>query len=593
MNKKFFFSTLILTLLLTVYTHTDTTTAKVTSLDNSSAQVILTVPVQPGDYIYEEYITISTDDPSVTVSPYRTTTKPISVYDTSFKQPKSAFGKPFSLSFTMKSDTTLPKKTQLYLSYYAQSSKKIVQDSISIDFPCTEPDVLQTSIETDSPVTSPTSNTQEPATSSEKKQSFFSWSAWTEWAISFVQTTDSWAVRIIFVLLLGLLMSLTPCIYPMIPITVGILQSQGSKSVWYNFLLSLSYTFGIATTFAVLGLVAAFSKQAFGSLMAQPLFVLLVVALLVYLGLSMIGLYDMYIPRMFQPKQKNVKGGSLISAYLFGAASGTFASPCLSPGLFLLLTLVTAWGNKLLGFVLLFVFGIGLSIPLLIIGSFSSSLAFLPRAGVWMVEIKRVFGFIILGVSFYFLQNIISSTLISLLLALFILCVGIFYLYDIKPHEALRWKIIKNILGMTLIASSVFFFVRAYRTKDKESVDKLWEYDYYAALDNAKQENKKLLIDIGAPFCSICKAIDSGLFSRPEVIKQLVLCTTLKIDGSAENEACRTLRDKYSILGFPTILLIDPENGAVIKKWGAELYDLSPEQFISQLESAQEKPKNQ
>ena len=122
-------------------------------------------------------------------------------------------------------------------------------------------------------------------------------------------------------------MSLTPCIYPMIPITVGILQAQGSKSFGSNLLLASAYTLGIATTFAALGVTAAYTGAMFGaSIMSNPFFILMIVAVLTYLGFSMLGFYDMYTPK-FMRNAGAGKGGSLTSAFLFGAASGTVASP--------------------------------------------------------------------------------------------------------------------------------------------------------------------------------------------------------------------------------------------------------------------------
>lgn len=166
--------------------------------------------------------------------------------------------------------------------------------------------------------------------------------SWASYISTLVQTTESTSLRLILVAALGMLLSLTPCIYPMIPITVGILQSQGSRSIARNFCLALSYTMGIASTFALLGLLAAYTGLLFGSFMTKPLVIIPLVALLVYLAGSMMGFYEMYTPRLLQNGSSS-GGGSLVSAFLFGAASGTVASPCLSPGLILLLTIVTSW----------------------------------------------------------------------------------------------------------------------------------------------------------------------------------------------------------------------------------------------------------
>jgi len=268
--------------------------------------------------------------------------------------------------------------------------------------------------------------------------------SWSDYVTALVSHTDSLLLRILLVLFLGILMSLTPCIYPMIPITMGILQSQGSRSIMRNFFLALAYTIGIATTFSLLGLIAVFTGQLFGSFLTHPLVIIPVVGLLGYLGFSMLGFYDMYTPKFLQLNHSNTKNGSLLSAFLFGAASGTVASPCLSPGLVLLLSIVATLGDKLLGFILLFSFGIGLSLPLLLIGTFSSSLALLPHAGTWMVEAKKLFGFMLLGMCFYFLKNIMSWSTLMWSISFFTIATGLFYLYHAQYMQPSTRRFINN-----------------------------------------------------------------------------------------------------------------------------------------------------
>src|SRR5581483_1012022 len=168
---------------------------------------------------------------------------------------------------------------------------------------------------------------------------------------------------------------------------------------------ALAYTMGIATTFAIFGLLASCTGPLCGQLLMQPLFIIGLVILLAYLGFSMFGLYSIYIPKFFTISHKK-HNGSLFSSFIFGAASGTISSPCVSPGLALLLSIVATLGNKFLGFLYLFIFGVGLGLPLLIVGAFSSSLSLLPQAGTWMIEVKKFFSFIIFGMCFYYLSYI-------------------------------------------------------------------------------------------------------------------------------------------------------------------------------------------
>lgn len=411
--------------------------------------------------------------------------------------------------------------------------------------------------------------------------------SWLGWISNTMTNTNSLAVRLLLVFLLGLLMSLTPCIYPMIPITAGILQSQASKSLLTSFLLALSYTFGIATTFAILGLLAAFAGQAMGQFMSHPAFILPLVALLVYLALAMIGVYDMYIPRFLQPRQGKVQGGSFISAFTFGAISGIVASPCLSPGLICLLCLVTTLNSWILGFILLFMFGIGLSVPLLIIGTFSSSLALLPRAGMWMVEIKKIFGYVMLAMCLYFLSYIVPAEKMFWIIVVFAAIIGNIFLYYASKAYNARWKSIYGILAIALIAGAIAMVVKQEYRGAPQSSRYAWHTDYESARQEAISARKLLFVDIGAPFCSICKAIDKTLFASESVRESLdVRVVAVKIDGADSKNA--DLIKQYHVLGFPTILLINPESQEVIKQWGPELYGKPEQEFIRELKAIAE-----
>jgi len=298
----------------------------------------------------------------------------------------------------------------------------------------------------------------------------------------------------------------------------------------------------------------------------------------------MIGLYDMYVPRFMQPREHTVRAGSFISAFTFGAISGVIASPCLSPGLVCLLCLVTTLNSVFLGFILLFAFGIGLGVPLLIIGTFSSSLNVLPRAGMWMVEVKKIFGFAMLGMCLYFLNYITPAHIMSIIMVLFALSVGISFLYIASKAHSRSWRWIYSLLGIALLAGSVYLSYEAFKKIYTKSTHSAWQTDYKAALETARAQNKKLFVDIGAPFCSICRAIDTSLFADSSVQAFLTDNTVpVKIDGSlAENT---DLMKQFKVLGFPTIILISPENQSIIKQWGPELYGVLPQEFIQQVKN--------
>lgn len=554
-------------------------------LDDSHYELRIQIPLEAEDAIHTDYIALTADNPHIAISDWQSNTPIDSIYDPLFHQQEKAFTESPELIITL---TCTDKKeltdAHFTLSYYVQSAAQMVQEVIKVELPEEINNQLETQI--DIPSTQELqASTEEPPVKPENPVALpVSSTSWLSWLTDNITQSDSLLFRLFLVFLLGLLMSLTPCIYPMIPITAGILQAQGSKSLITSFFLALSYTVGIATTFAILGLLAAFAGQAMGQLMSHPLFVIPLVCILVYLAFSMIGLYDMYVPRFLQPRDHKVRAGSFFSAFTFGAISGVIASPCLSPGLVCLLCLVTTLNSVFLGFILLFAFGIGLGVPLLIIGTFSSSLNVLPRAGMWMIEVKKIFGFAMLGMCLYFLNYIIPAHIMGIILVAFALAIGVSFLYMAGKAHSRPWHFIYNVLGILLLASSVFFAYQAFKKQYLHTTDShaVWQTDYKKALEVARTQNKKLFVDIGAPFCSICRAIDATLFVDNEVQTFLRENTIpVKLDGSmSQNE---DVLKQFHVLGFPTVLLINPETQEVVRQWGPELYGLSANDFIDQL----------
>lgn len=547
-----------------------------TFIDDHTLQIAVTIELSPNDFVYKDYISFSVDHPDITLSSWQVSQEPTSFFDPLFKETKKIFNKTTTFTVQARANQAI-SNAHLYFNYYQHSNKNIDQTVYPLTFTHTQavPEKQtvqgqQSSAPVQIPITAPAAT-----------------ASWSGHLSNLLKTNESYSIRVLLALMLGLLLSFTPCIYPMIPITVGILQAQSRKSLAHNFSISCAYSIGIATTFAFLGLLAATTGQLFGSILANPIFVISIVCLLMYLAGAMFGFYEMYIPRFFSAQNHTTKGGPLLSAFLFGAASGTVASPCLSPGLLLLLTIVATMHSKILGFLLLFAFGVGTSVPLLIIGTFSSSLSLLPRAGMWMLEIKKVFGVILVGMCFYFLQAIVPYTLLWGMGSLVIIGIGMYMLYEALHLQRTLGYYIKNGVGMMLIASSVVLaaqtFKMAYLHK-QQSEDSLWIHDYTLARTRALQEHKKLLLDISAPYCSICKAIESKIFNNAQVMQQLATVVPVKIDNPAvAHEATQQLLKKLQVIGVPTIILIDPEHETAIKRWGGELYDQTAQTFIDEL----------
>lgn len=201
----------------------------------------------------------------------------------------------------------------------------------------------------------------------------------------------------------GVGMSLTPCIYPLIPITTSYIGASSSGAKFKGFLLSLIYVTGIAITYSILGLFASLTGTIFGRLSSHPLTYLLVGIVIILFGFSMLDLFIVNLCNIIKPPTLKKKG--YFSAFLLGLSSGLIISPCLTPVLGSILLYLTTKKNLLYGATLLFSFAYGMGLILILIGSFSALLVNLPRSGKWTLYIKRAFSFILIGMGIYFIYT--------------------------------------------------------------------------------------------------------------------------------------------------------------------------------------------
>jgi len=205
------------------------------------------------------------------------------------------------------------------------------------------------------------------------------------------------------VLLGGMLVSFTPCVYPVIPITVAYVGAQSGGSKLRAFILSVVYVLGMSFTYTVLGIVAALTGSLFGRIQTNPWTYFIVANVCVLLGLSMLDLFTLPLPRLPARAQPRTAGGGIAASFFVGAASGLVLGPCTAPVLAVLLTYVATSQSVIYGMILLFLFAFGMGTLLIILGTFSGLLASLPAAGAWTLRIKRMFGWILIGMGEYFL----------------------------------------------------------------------------------------------------------------------------------------------------------------------------------------------
>lgn len=206
-------------------------------------------------------------------------------------------------------------------------------------------------------------------------------------------------------LVAGILTSFTPCVYPVIPITVGYIGANAAGSKRKGFTLSVSYVMGMAVTYSLLGGTAALTGKIFGQVSTSPISYLIIANICILFGISMLGVFDLRIPSFLTRAHigSRPKRGSVLPAFLVGLASGLVVGPCTAPVLAVILTYVATKQNLFYGVSILFTFACGMGFLLIMLGTFTGLIVSMPKAGPWLNKIKKVFGWIMILAGEYFL----------------------------------------------------------------------------------------------------------------------------------------------------------------------------------------------
>jgi cytochrome c-type biogenesis protein len=217
----------------------------------------------------------------------------------------------------------------------------------------------------------------------------------------------SYLLAYLAVYLGGVLVSLTPCVYPIIPVTISFIGAQGRGSLKHGFIQAVIYVLGMAVTYTILGAVASLTGMLFGRIQTNPWTFFLIGNLCLLMGLSMLDVFSFRVrtPSFVSQMQRQRKSQALAGSFLVGAASGLVMGPCTAPALAVVLGYAATRQNMLFASSLLFVFAVGMGSILILLGTFTSLLAGIPKSGPWMVRVSRAFGWILLGTGEYFLIN--------------------------------------------------------------------------------------------------------------------------------------------------------------------------------------------
>lgn len=337
----------------------------------------------------------------------------------------------------------------------------------------------------------------------------------------------------------GLALNLTPCVYPVIPLTVGYFGRESAGSKGRLFALAGIYVLGMATMYSILGVGAALSGRLFGAVLQNPGVLAAIAAALVAMALSMFGVWEIRMPTSLM-NRAGARAG-VAGAFGMGLFVGVVAAPCIGGFIVGLLAFVAARQDPFLGFLFFFTLSLGLGLPYLFLAAYSGRLARLPRAGEWMEGVKKIFGWILLAMAAYFLRSVVPPPFGKWLLPL-VLVVGA--LAILVTRLGLRWPV-KAGAAAILIGIAIFFVPR-----------ELKGWQPYAA--QAVGVGRPVVIDFSADWCLPCLELERKTFTDPRVAEALARRALLKADmtkiGSPEAMA---LAERFGILGVPTVIFLD------------------------------------
>lgn len=357
-------------------------------------------------------------------------------------------------------------------------------------------------------------------------------------------------LQLLLTFVAGLALNLTPCVYPLIPITISFFLSQKQQGGTAAWPLAIMYVLGMSVTYSALGVAAALSGALFGAALQSPWVVALIVAVMLALAASMFGLWELRVPTFVM----NLSGGraGLGGSLVMGLVVGLVAAPCIGPFVLGLLTYVGQKQDAFLGFLLFFVLSLGLGLPYLLLAVSTGALEKLPNSGAWMLGVRKLFGVLLIGLAAYFLKPLLPNPWGDWLLALSLGLGGLYLLVIARPgHEMPAIDRFMRLASAGLVVAGILL-APASRTSEKAELG--WKPYDAAAVTAAIASGQPVVLDFYADWCLPCKELDKLTFSEQRVAARLGQMALYKVDMTRSTPDTDALRSKFAVAGVPTIV---------------------------------------
>ena len=389
---------------------------------------------------------------------------------------------------------------------------------------------------------------------------------------AFANRSLPWLILTVF--FAGLALNLTPCVYPLIPITVGFFANQAKDRPGGTFGLAVVYVLGMSVTYSVLGVTAALTGKLFGTALQSPIVVGAIVAVLLALAASMFGLWELRIPGWAMRASGGRSG--YLGALLMGLVVGFVAAPCIGPFVLGLLTYVGQQGSPLLGFVLFFTLAMGLGVPYLLLGTFTGAMNKMPASGLWMVGIRKVFGFLLIALAIYFARPFLPNDVAAWVMGLVLMASGLFLLVvDRTGHEQPTIDRMMRLVSLGMVVAGVFYLPLGGH-ESREHLE--WQAYDPPAVAAAIASGQPVIIDFYADWCAPCRDLDELTFADPRVAEELSGYARFKVDQTRSNEIGDTAASEFEVMGMPTIIVFS-DGDEQFRITGFE----PPDQFLKRL----------
>jgi thiol:disulfide interchange protein DsbD len=380
----------------------------------------------------------------------------------------------------------------------------------------------------------------------------------------------------------GAALNLTPCIYPLIPVTLSYFGGRAAgegRTRGGLFLHGLCYILGLATTNSALGVVAALGGGLVGSMLQSPVVLLIISAVLIAFAASLFGLYDLRLPAGLTRAAAKSHTGYFGTLFM-GLTLGVIAAPCIGPFVLGLLTWVAGTGSPLLGFLVFFVLSLGLGLPLFILAVFSGQVKRLPRSGEWMLWVRKLMGWVLVGMAAHFIRPVLSEHSGIVLLAVVAAAAGLHLGWIEKSQAAFRaFPWIKAVAGITGLAVSAFL-IASWAVRGPSVA---WEPYSEEILNEARARNKPVILDFYAAWCAPCRELDEATFRDPAVVSAAQAnFVMVKVDLTSGGGPMQDrLLQQHAVRGVPTVVFLDVDGN---ERREMRLVDYAPPaEFLSRM----------